>query len=196
MERLQTEQQLKLQEPGRGLPLYELFVARLLVGLKARITSRREAEVLFKREKELILKYAQNTNSKLAEKQVLIKRLRGMEDSSRNWSIYMTIEHLCIVNQNVTSLIENLVKGRKIEYIPRTEDVKPPVGVNNTVITRFEQLCETFENTVNAIQDLNTSAEWPHPWFGPLNAAKWHFFIAFHMGLHRRQIEAILKKLR
>jgi hypothetical protein len=42
---------------------------------------------------------------------------------------------------------------------------------------------------------LVTKVRHPHPWFGPLDAAGWKFLGGFHLGLHRGQIELILKGL-
>ncbi|HCN29134.1 MAG TPA: hypothetical protein DIT64_10345 [Verrucomicrobiales bacterium] len=40
-----------------------------------------------------------------------------------------------------------------------------------------------------------TDARYAHPWFGPLDETAWHALAAFHLRLHRRQIERILEGL-
>ncbi len=34
-----------------------------------------------------------------------------------------------------------------------------------------------------------------HPWFGPLDAHRWHCLLAFHQGIHRKQIQAVHRGL-
>ena len=56
----------------------------------------------------------------------------------------------------------------------------------------FREGCDRFQETVAAIPDLRTAARYRHPWFGPLDVAGWHAMAAFHLRLHRKQMEAIL----
>jgi hypothetical protein len=184
-----------LDAPGKGLPKIELLIARLMVGWQARRTTRTQAAELFARERELILGIARDLSPEVGRLRVLIRRLRGMEDSSRYWSVFMTLDHLRIVNTATTDLIARLARGQTPDRVTGTADVKPSDSADQTVVERFAQLCDAFERTVTGIDDLNTSLKWPHPWFGPLDAARWHFFTGFHMALHRRQIETILKEV-
>jgi len=43
---------------------------------------------------------------------------------------------------------------------------------------------------------LRTALKYKHPWFGPLDAAGWHTMAAWHIGLHRGQVERIVEGLR
>ncbi|MBX3389322.1 MAG: hypothetical protein KF691_07680 [Phycisphaeraceae bacterium] len=43
-----------------------------------------------------------------AAERVLIPRLRGLEDSSRYWSVWMMLDHLRIVNSQVAMVIASL----------------------------------------------------------------------------------------
>jgi hypothetical protein len=184
-----------LQAPGKGLPKFELFVARLLVGWKAKRTSRAEAASIFEFEKTEILRLVRNVEPNLAGKQVLIKRLRGLEDSSRFWSIYMTVDHLRIVNQGTTDLIIALANGETPSRVVSTAAVKPSATADVSTVQEFERVCNKFQETVQEIADLKTNLTWAHPWFGELNAQRWHFFMGFHMSLHRKQILAIQRQV-
>ena len=184
-----------LQAPGKGLPTLELWFARALVGWRARFSSRQTTERLFADEKARIYGIVDSLTSDQAAQRVLIPRLIGMEDSSRYWSVYMTLDHLRIVNRGATGLIASLARGQLPSRIVGTADVKPSTAVDQTVVADFDGTCAEFERTVAAIANLNSDTRWPHPWFGPLNAARWHFVIAFHMSLHRRQIERIKENL-
>ncbi len=183
----------RLQPPGAGLPRLELLIARLLVGWQARRATRQSAATLFARERAAILKLVQGGSSEADQQRVLIKRPVGLEDCSRYWSVYMTMDHLRIVNHGTGELIRLLGRGKTPARVTGTADVKPVPGVGRAIIGGFEQACDFFEQSVAAVDDLRATPCWPHPWFGPLNAADWHFFTAFHLGLHRRQIEAIRK---
>jgi hypothetical protein len=48
---------------------------------------------------------------------------------------------------------------------------------------------------VAGIADLKTALRFPHPWFGPLDAAAWHALSATHLGIHRDQIAEITRRL-
>lgn len=170
-------------------------MARLMVGWKAKRTSRDQAASIFEFEKSEILRLVKDLNPSFAGTQVLIKRLRGLEDSSRFWSIYMTLDHLIIVNQGATELITALSKGETPKRIVSTADVKPRESADLTTIQEFERVCNKFQETVQNIANLNTDLTWAHPWFGELNAQRWHFFTGFHMSLHRQQILSIQRQL-
>lgn len=182
---------VKLAPPGAGLPLPELWVARLLTAWQARRTTRERSAARLADEKGVILALARELTPAQAARRVLIKRPRGLEDSSRCWSVWMTMDHLRIVNGGTAELIELLAQGRMPSRVTGTADVKPEPAVDGTVVAGFADACARLESVAASIGDLDTPTRWPHPWFGPLNAARWHFFTAFHMGLHRRQIELI-----
>ena len=193
MSQILQEAEPRLQPPGTGLPKLELSIARMLVGWQNRRSTRQSAAALFAREREVILKLARGGSSEADAQRVLIKRPIGLEDCSRYWSVYMTMDHLRIVNHGTGELIRLLGRGETPERVTGTADVKPAPGVGPEVTAEFERACDFFEQSVAVVDDLRATPRWPHPWFGPLNAADWHFFTAFHMGLHRRQVEAIRK---
>ena len=184
----------QLQPPGAGLPKLELLLARLLVGWQARRATRQSAADLFARERTAILALARSGVAARDEQRVLIKRPVGLEDSSRYWSVYMTMDHLRIVNHGTGELIRLLGRGETPARVTGTADVKPAPGVGRGGDRPSSSEPATSSiRAWQAVDDLRATPRWPHPWFGPLNAADWHFFTAFHMGLHRRQVEAIRK---
>ena len=126
---------------------------------------------------------------------VLIPRPLGLEDSSRYWSVYMTLDHLRIVNGGTGELIRLLGVGKTPDRVTGTADVKPSPDADESVLGTFEAACAHFERCVSGVENLRTALRWPHPWFGPLDAADWHFFTAFHLTLHRQQIAAIRRGL-
>ena len=195
MLKIQNDSSPTLQPPGKGLPKFELYMARLLVGWKFRRMSRAEADSTLEFEKREILKLTKDVEQTIGCKKVLIDRLRGLEDSSRFWSIYMTVDHLRIVNQGTINLITCLVDGKTPARKISTADVKPSPSADIDSIQEFEKVCNNLQEVVRGIDNLKTSLTWAHPWFGEFTAEKWYFLTGFHMGLHKKQILAIRSKL-
>jgi hypothetical protein len=191
-----AELEPKLDKPGAGLPFPELLIARALF-LSSRLRGNRQTfDAAFRDERAAIATLVEKCPPELLSKRVLIPRLRGLEDSSRYWSVLMTLDHLRIVNRGITDTIASLSKGIVPNRKASTAAVKPNSAVTNVVIHEYEIGCDHLLDTVSAIPDLNTKSRFTHPWFGPLNAAGWHALAGRHMQIHRRQLEAILHALR
>ncbi|MDF1816258.1 MAG: DinB family protein [Verrucomicrobiales bacterium] len=191
---MKQNDQPKLDKPGAGLPAAELWIARLRFRRAVKI-ERSAARDLFLNEKERIGKISKPQNAERFGEPVLIRRLPGMEDSSRFWSIWMVYEHLRIVNQAVALTIESLGKGKLPSQVADTADFKPDPQTTGSVLAHYEKSCETFLQSADVIADLHTPDRFDHPWFGPLNAHEWFVLGGFHMGIHRRQMEAIFQAL-
>jgi hypothetical protein len=188
-------QETRLAPPGAGLPLGELLVARTLFALRRWTSSRRSFEAKFDRERGLIRNLLQQCDAETGARRVLIARLPGLEDSSRNWSIWMTLEHLRIVHVLMAPIIGDLVREVTPPGETSTADVKPSAGIGPDVVGAYEASCDALVSIIAASPNLNTQARYPHPWFGPLNAADWHALAGSHLGIHRAQIERILQGL-
>lgn len=184
----------KLALPGAGLPKLELMVAKLIFRLEVLRSSRDQAAATFSLQQHEIQRLVTPCDAATASQRVLIDRLRGLEDSSRNWSIFMTLDHLRIVNDAIADAITLLLAGKMPPRAASTAAVKPDPAVDGRVVAAFEESCRNFAKCVVGAPDLNTQLKYAHPWFGPLDAASWHLLAGFHMGLHRRQIEAILAR--
>lgn len=185
----------RLDTPGAGLPGPELWAARVLFRWSLWRSTRAKATDAFVQQRDAILGLVRSCDPAAATRRVLIRRLRGMEDSSRNWSVCMTQDHLRIVNDACAGIIAALTAGKVPPKPASTAAVKPDAEVDLTAITAFEDSCRRFEETVAARPDLATPLKYSHPWFGPLDAAAWHFMAGFHMDLHRRQIARIIAGL-
>lgn len=182
-----------LAAPGAGLPKLELMIARWMFARYRKRHSREAITRQFEDERGRIMDIAASCEPHAAAAPVLIKRLRGLEDSSRNWSVYMTLEHLRIVNAAGENVIRSLSQGMVPEGKASTAAVKPATGIGPEVLPAFRECCDAFHQTVAGIPNLHTTSTFSHPWFGPLDAAGWHAMIAFHMRLHRVQVEEILR---
>ena len=192
---MNTQTEPTLGAPGAGLPEAELFIARLLFAFKRWTGSRGSFDARFRKERELIRAMVSKCDTESGARRVLIRRPPGLEDSSRFWSVWMTLEHLRIVNEACARVIAALTQGAVPEGRASTADVKPGADATAAVNAPYEKSCDDLLSIVAASPDLKTSVRFPHPWFGPLDAAGWHALAAGHMGIHRVQIERIIAGL-
>lgn len=189
----------ELDKPGAGLPLVELVVAKYIMFPMLRdLTSKEKAIGVFAEETEKIIELIAQLKPDLLTERRLIPRLKGLEDSSRYWSVAMTIEHLVIVGGGITQVIFDLSKNGGSKRPPRgTADVKPNPDVDaQQIIIKFQQMSDTFIAEMKPL-DITAfpSATFPHPWFGQLNAHGWLTLAGMHQRIHRRQIEKIISLL-
>jgi hypothetical protein len=187
-----TDSSIQLAPPGAGLPLIELQISRLGFAMARRLMSRKSASAKFRREADLMLKQARALDPKLATKQVLIERVRGIEDSSRNWSLLMTLDHLVIVDTAIAMIVDHLVQEKPLSTRVSTAEVKPRPDQTMATVELFRSTTKQYLDGIERLPRLNSRARHEHPWFGPLNAHGWHCLAAIHHSIHRRQIERIV----
>lgn len=185
-----------LAPPGAGLPKLELLVGRVFFTLRRWTGSRRSFDIRFTRERESIRDLLRGCDAETGSRRVLIPRVPGLEDSSRYWSVWMTLEHLRIVHELIARLIGQLVREVTPAGAASTAAVKPSADVGAEVVAEYEASCNALASEIDKSPNLNSRARYPHPWFGPLNAAGWHALIGTHMKIHRIQIERILAAIR
>ena len=185
----------ELAAPGAGLPAIEHLIARVLFGLR-RMTGNRDAfTAKFNKERAAIRALVDSCDAARRGERVLIGRQRGMEDSSRNWSVWMTLDHLRITNLGFARVIAELTQGRIPADKANTAAVKPSPTVTVAVEAEYEKSCDDVLAAVAAAPDLKTQVRFEHPWFGLLDAFGWHALAGSHMGIHRGQIESIIAGL-
>jgi uncharacterized damage-inducible protein DinB len=185
----------KLAPPGAGLPLPELLIGRMLFGLRRWTGNRESFDERFKQERTTIRTLLKNVDDASLAQRVLIRRPPGLEDSSRYWSVLMTLDHLRIVHEAFVGIFTALGNGKVPEGKASTAAVKPDPEVTAAVVMEYEASCDALLAAVTALPNLKTSVRFAHPWFGPLDAYGWHALAGGHMGIHRVQIERILAGL-
>ena len=187
----------KLQPPGAGLPWWQLLAARyVLFPLAVRRLTWESATRLFTKEGEKVLALWETFPSDRLTERVLVPPLRGIEDSSRFWSAAMTVEHLNIVGFGILELIAGLRAGRMPERAPRIQDVKPRGEMPPTEVrAEFTRLQETMLGAAEQPMAPGVGLRAPHPWFGPIDAFRWHCLLGIHQRIHRVQLEAIRARL-
>lgn len=184
-----------LAAPGAGLPGPELFIARRLFAWKRRFGSREGFSRQFESERTAIRDLVAAIPEELKSCRVLIPRLRGLEDSSRHWSVWMTLDHLRITNEAFAGVIATLAAGKIPPGKADTAAVKPSPDAGPEVEATYGTSCRNLAAVVSEIADWKTVPRFPHPWFGPLDAAGWHALSATHLGIHRAQITEIARRL-
>jgi hypothetical protein len=185
----------RLAPPGAGLPKIELFVARTLFAFTQMRGNRDAFNIHFQRERDTIRALLRSCDAESGARRVLIARVRGLEDSSRYWSVWMTLEHLRIIHGGINRTIGALAKGIVPPGKASTAAVKPAPDISAAVVPEYEKSCDDLLATVAAIPDLKTKACFAHPWFGSLDASGWHAMAGTHLAIHRKQIEQILNGL-
>ncbi len=108
----------------------------------------------------------------------------------------MTLEHLVIVNSRAIQLVKALSRGISPPGKGSTADVKPGEVDASTIVSKFLANSKDYVKVVSELNlDAHPHVTFEHPWFGKLNAKQWVLFAAPHMGIHRRQIDQIVRKL-
>ena len=187
--------QRPLAPPGAGIPAVEKAVARLMLArLRRQDPSRWHAR--FHDEREKLRRIIDGLDDARASRPVRIARPRGLEESSCEWSVWMTFEHLRIGHQGLAGIIRSLSAAADPGIVVRIEDVKPAPGATRESFDGFEASCDALLAVAEAAWAAGAAARGgprhPHPWFGPIDAGTWFCLAATHLGLHREQIRRIL----
>jgi hypothetical protein len=188
----------KLAKPGAGLPFIEWAVARYFIMPKLFKTISNEKAILyFSKESTQIVELFNHLEPAQLSQRRLVPRLRGLEDSSRYWSVAMTMEHLIIVGNLMRQAFVQLSNGDTKLDLVGTADVKPSRDVDAaSILQRFSSMSDHYTRDASSANiDAHPEATHPHPWFGPLNAHQWLVMGGVHQNLHRNQIQAIIKLL-
>jgi hypothetical protein len=188
----------KLASPGAGIPWYQMLILRLYISpYVAARTDWSVSETRFKKITTKILKEIDGVTEAQLTTKVLVPPQMGLEDSSRYWSIAMTLEHLVIVGKVMSFGIRELTSGRIPDYKADTAAVKP-FGTMSALetINKFKHFTiEEFPQLLPSIADRNSNLKFNHPWFGGFKAQQWYWLLAAHHALHLKQIREIKKGL-
>jgi hypothetical protein len=181
-----------LAPPGAGLPLPELLIARVLFALRCLGGNSASFTARFIEERERIRRLLESCDQPYLAERVLIKRPPGLEDSSRDWSVLMTLDHLRIVHEAFVGVIDALARESMPAGKASTAAVKPDPAVTTDIIPRYDASCDALLTCLAAVTNFKTRTKFAHPWFGPMDAHAWHALAGGHMSIHRVQIERIL----
>lgn len=186
-----------LAPPGAGIPLAQRLALRYLVKpLKLRSVTFDEAERLWLAANAKLIKELGEIPRFDVTTRVLVPPQRGLEDSSRFWSIAMTARHLTIVGAGIEQLIVGLSEGRTDLPSADTAGVKPELERNHSAaIDEYLNFSRDFHTRVrSATANKESAATHPHPWFGAMNLRQWYWLMSTHTQIHRKQIREICKQ--
>jgi len=190
------EQQIaNLQPPGAGLPWWELMTLRCGFRYARMAICDEQAMRRFKLQADRIISLTAKLDRRQGTQRVLIPRITGIEDSSRFWSIFMVLDHLCIVNEQIILIVQTLMDAKDLRQAFRIEGVKPDPGVGPETMEAYADCVRRYESELAPRVPLKSRGRHVHPWFGPIDAHAWHCLAGIHHSIHRRQIVLILQRL-
>jgi hypothetical protein len=112
----------------------------------------------------------------------------------------MTVEHLTITMPGMTTIVTELLAGRRPTQLVSTAAVKPQgIFAHLSPQEVAEAFRRTSEDSVATLRkqppppNAHTLPTFPHPWFGEFRAIDWVWILWVHQALHRKQIELVLK---
>lgn len=187
-----------LAPPGAGVPLPDRLVMRyILRPFVARRSAWEENEARFRAVAARIEAEIKGLSPGDMTRQILVPPMRGLEDSSRNWSVAMTLEHIAIVSRAIAGAVRALAAGAVPPGRADTAAVKPSGGLGpEEAAESFRRFCnEEFPALLPALRNRDSSLAFAHPWFGPMTAKEWHWLLAAHLDIHLRQIREIRRRL-
>ena len=186
-----------LAPPGAGIPWFaRLFLKYYVNPFVAANAPWEQSKIRFEKVTEKILHEIEGLSEDLLVQRVLIPPKLGIEDSSRNWSIAMTLEHLVIVGTQIGRGIEALSAGNSPVGKADTAKVKPFGEMTAAEsIESFKKFSLTDYPNLK-ISSQVSKVKYRHPWFGMMNAQQWYWLLPTHQRLHLEQIQAIKKGLK
>ena len=182
----------ELEAPGNGLPEFERFYLNAFFKFGCLMMSDQRALNSFQQSTKDIFEIVDANDVGVLSQQLLIPRLQGIEDSSRNWSVFMVLEHLSMVNQSIMDVVRALRNDSQPMDVVNIANYKPDENVDADSIDRFSETNRRYWSFAKSHQPLHSQLKFQHPWFGPLDGHQWHCLAAVHQKIHRRQIFKIL----
>lgn len=186
---------MKLAKPGTGLPDMERLIIKNILVPTVRIVFTWDIALIYlKREINIITNLVNNVPKRIHQRQVIIDRTFAIEDDTRQFSVNMVLEHLTIAGETVLSVIETLSNEKEFKADIRIENVKPKDNKENQ-LDQFLKFYDRYFEYIKNHSKEQSHAKKKHPWFVEFNNYDWSVFMFMHTFIHRRQIEAIIKKL-
>jgi len=190
----------KLDKPGAGLPFIEWAVAKYIIFPRLfKNTTIDQAIERYEKVTDQIIAVTNPLDIAVLSERRLIPRLQGLEDSSRYWSVAMTLQHLIIVSHSMRKVVTTLSQGKAIDHKASIADLKPEIDLDAaTIREKFQKSSQALAKDLRACDfqnPISKTQKFDHPWFGPLDAEQWLKFAAPHQKIHANQISEILKRL-
>ncbi len=186
---------MELAKPGEGLPENErLGIKNILVPVARTFFTWNIALFLVKREVKIIKKLVQKLPREKCIEKNIIDRTFAIEDDTRQFSVNLVLEHLTIAGSAIMLVIKSLSEEKEFKREITIEGVKPKENKLDQ-IDDFLAFYDKYFEFIKELPKKQSKMTKKHPWFVSFNNFDWSVFMFMHTFIHRRQIEAIIKKL-
>jgi hypothetical protein len=171
---------------------------RTAIRTKFALTSRDKASRQIRELLNKYLKLAGSINVECGVQTVLVPPMLGIDEDMRNWSFFMILEHNTIVNRSISSIVQSLVRGEEptgIGAIDPKKDVMPSQNPREEQMQAFHTSIEEHLRIISDLSRLRGSLTKQHPIFGEFDAHYWHCMFGFHLLIHYKQAEYVVRKI-
>ena len=160
------------------------------------MTSRDRAAKQARRLLARYLKLAAGLRLEAGSRPVLVPPMPGVDEDMRHWSFYMVLEHNCIVNTSISATVRQLAGGEPLSGAaaidPKT-GVMPSPAAGESQVRQLQKSVEDHLKLLPTLGTLRGTRTTPHTHFGDFDAHKWNCMFSFHMRIHLRQAETIVR---
>ena len=106
--------------------------------------------------------------------------------------------HNTIVNRSITCIVESLARGEEptgLGAIDPKRDVMPSYNPGEEQVEAFRSSVNDHLRIISEISSLRGSRTKQPPVFGDFNAHCWHCMLGFHLLIHYKQAEYVIRKI-
>jgi hypothetical protein len=142
------------------------------------------------------MKLADGLSPEAGHRSVEVPPMRGVDGDMRRWSFYMILEHNTIVNRSISATIQQLVLSEPLRgaaAIDPKKDILPSQSAGEEKLREFRNSVNEHLRMVSTLERLRGTKTAPHPIFGNFDAHKWTCMFSFHLGLHYKQAEHVVR---
>jgi len=123
----------------------------------------------------------------------------GVDQDMSMWSFYMIMEHNEIVNRSISAIVVQLSRDESLHGLatidPKT-DVMPSAFAGEEQLSRFHDSISNHIQVLKTLGKLRGTKTSLHPVFGDFDAHKWNCMFSFHLKLHYRQAEYVVRAVK
>jgi hypothetical protein len=142
------------------------------------------------------LALAEEVDAESGVRPICVPKMMGVDEDMRNWSFFMLLEHHVIVNRVITTTMESLARGEE-PVIPGVrdskKDVMPSGGAGPEQVAVFRDTVEEHLRVVSGLGRMRGTRTKRHPIFGEFDAHRWHCMFGFHLRIHGKQADCIVR---
>lgn len=162
------------------------------------LTSRNRANQQALRFMDQYVQLAKSLDSEDGSRLIRVPAMRGVDEDMREWSFFMILEHNAIVCNSISATILQLTRDETLSnlaVINPKKDVIPTSSAGEENISRLEKSVHDHLDIIKGLVKLRGTKTSPHPLFGNFDAHKWNCMFSFHLNIHLKQAEYVVRKL-